>query len=290
MKLEYLRIFVAVADAGGLTTAGDRVGRTPAALSLTLKQIESDLGGALFEGERKSRLTPLGAYVLGQARRALVECDGALASIRQYAHGESGFVSVAAVPSAAIRLIPMAVKRVRIQRPHLRIELRDIDSAAVSEAVLSGGVDFGIATLNDATLGLAAERLVEDPFVLVCKPSHPLAKRRRPVYWEDIDPAEFISNGLCARIRSAEAQALDVQAKLNVRNTMSLLHFVEQGFGVTLLPTLAIPSGRRLRSIRLADRGATRKLDLLTRVSATPSPAAGALLQAVRDARNELQV
>lgn len=282
-------MFVAVADAGGLAAAGERVGRTPAALSLTLKQIESDLGGALFEGERKGRLTPLGAYVLSQARRALMECDGAFASIRQYAHGESGFASVAAVPSAAIRLLPMAVKRVRVQRPQLRIELRDIDSAAVCETVLNGGVDFGIATLPDADLGLAAERLVEDPFVVVCKPSHPLARRKRPVNWEDIDPAEFISNGLCARIRSAEAQALDARASLNVRNTISLLHFVEQGFGVTLLPTLAIPSDRGLSWVRLADRGATRKLDLLTRAGATPSPAASALLQAVRDARNELE-
>lgn len=282
-------MFVAVADAGGLPAAGDRVGRTPAALSLTLKQIESDLGGPLFEGERKGRPTPLGNYVLSQARRALMEYDGALANIRQYAHGESGFASIAAVPSAAIQLLPRAIKRVRVQRPHLRIELRDIDSAAVSEAVLNGGVDFGIATPNDAALGLAAERLVEDPFVLVCKPSHPLAKRKRPVQWEDIDPAEFISNGLCARIGSPQAQALDAQASLNVRNTMSLLHFVAQGFGVTLLPTLAIPSGRDLCSVMLVDRGATRKLDLLTRVGTTPSPAASALLQAVRDARSELQ-
>lgn len=229
MKLEHLRTFVAVAEAGGLPAASDRVGRTPAALSLTLKQIESDLGGALFDGGRKGRVTPLGEYVLSQARRALMEYDGALANIRQYAHGESGFASIAAVPSAAIRLLPTAIKRARVQRPHLRIELRDIDSAAVSEAVLKGGVDFGIATLNDAALGLAAERLVEDPFVLVCKPSHPLAVRQGPVQWKDIDPAEFISNGLCARIGSVEARELDAQATLSVRNTMSLLHFAHSG-------------------------------------------------------------
>lgn len=290
IKLEHLRMFLAVADARSLAAAGDRVGRTPAALSLTLKQIEEELGGPLFEGERKGLLTPLGAYALAQARRALMECDGAVASIRQYAQGESGFASIAAVPSAAIHLIPIAVRRVRNQRPRLRVELRDIDSAAVCEAVLTGSVDFGIATPGKTGLGLTAEPLVEDAFVLVCKPSHGLARRKRPIRWNDIDAAEFISNGLCARIAAAEAQALDAQARLNVRNTTSLLHFVEQGFGVTLLPALAIPPGRKLCAIRLADGSATRKLDLLTRTGVTPSPAASALLQAVREARKALRM
>ena len=134
MKLEQLRVFVAVAEAGELADAGIRIGRTPAAVSMTLKQIESDIGGALFEGERKGRLTPLGAFLLAQARRALAEYDQVVLNMRQYVTGAHGLVRIAAVPSAATRLIPLAIETLRAKHPGVRIDVRDIDSAAVASA------------------------------------------------------------------------------------------------------------------------------------------------------------
>ena len=290
VKLEQLRVFVAVADAGELAGAGARIGRTPAALSMTLKQIESDLGGALFEGERKGRLTPLGAFVLAQARRTLAEFDGAVLNIRHYINGEQGLARLAAVPSAAIRLIPPAIEALRAQRPGVSVDLRDIDSAAVVDAVAGGIVDFGVASLSGPTSGLVAERLLEDPFVLVCPVQHRLVALKRPLRWSDIDGAEFIANGLCSRIDAAAVAALTARAPLTVRNTTSLLAFVEQGFGVTLLPALAAPEAAGWRSLPLADRCATRKLDVLTRRGETLNPAAAALLAALRGVVAELQL
>ncbi|MEO8247813.1 MAG: LysR substrate-binding domain-containing protein [Burkholderiales bacterium] len=278
-----MRVFIAVAEAGELADAGNRIGRTPAALSMTLKQIEEELGGALFQGERKGRLTPLGGYVLAQARRAVAEFDGALQHIRHYASGGLGLVQVAAVPSAATRLIPSAVERLRKRRPDVRVDLRDIDSSAVVEAVAAGVVDFGIATLSGEVRGVVAELLLQDPFRLVCPVRHRLAALGRPVRWKDIEPREFIANGLCARISAPEVANLVARSLLTLRNTTSLLTFVEQGFGVTLLPALAAPSAGTLCSLPLADRGAIRRLDLLTRRGETLNPAATALMQIIRE-------
>ena len=60
IKLEMLRCFGAVAQAGNLGDAAVRLGKTQSALSMTLKQLEEHLGERLFETERKNRLTPLG--------------------------------------------------------------------------------------------------------------------------------------------------------------------------------------------------------------------------------------
>ena len=288
MKLEQLRVFVAVAEAGELADAGNRIGRTPAAVSMTLKQIESDVGGALFEGERKGRLTPLGAYVLTQARRALVEYDQAVLNMRHYVTGAHGLVRIAAVPSAATRLVPLAIEALRAKRPGVRVDVRDIDSAAVADAVAAGVVDFGIATLTEAAQGLTAERLLEDPFVLVCPAIHRLAALNRPLRWSDLDANDFIANGLCSRINADAVLALIADSPLTVRNTTSLLAFVEQGFGVTLLPALAVSATSALRSLPLADRKAKRKLDVLTRQGETLNPAARALLDEVGVVAREL--
>lgn len=289
MKIEYLRAFIAVAEAGELADAGARIGRTPAALSMTLKQVEAELGGgALFEGERKGRLTPLGMYALQQSRKAVSECDFAVANIRSFATGELGLAQVAAVPTAATRVIPLAIQRLRANRPAARVELRDIDSAAVVHAVSSGAVDFGIATLPGAKAGLEAEFLLEDPFVLVCPANHPLVALNRPIRWSDIDPHDFIANGLCANIGLTPVADLTSRALLTVRNTTSLLAFIEQGFGVTLLPALAAPRSDTLVSLTLEDRSVKRRLDVLVRQGETLSPAAGALLAEVRGVSKEL--
>ena len=136
IKPEYLRMFATVAETQALNEAAERLGRTPSAISMTLKQIEDSPGGPLFEGERKAALTPLGAFALRNARRAVAEHDAATAATRRFARGEEGEVRIADVPSAATRLLPGAVARLRCHRPGIRIDLRDTDSTAVVQAVI----------------------------------------------------------------------------------------------------------------------------------------------------------
>ncbi|MFT5446017.1 MAG: DNA-binding transcriptional LysR family regulator [Gammaproteobacteria bacterium] len=69
IKIEMLRCFVAVAQSGKLVDAAEKLGRTPSAVSMMLKQFEQHLGAPLFESERKNRLTALGAFALTEASR-----------------------------------------------------------------------------------------------------------------------------------------------------------------------------------------------------------------------------
>jgi DNA-binding transcriptional LysR family regulator len=269
IKLEYLRVFATVAEAQALNEAAERLGRTPSAISMTLKQIEESLGGPLFEGERKSALTPLGVFALRHARRAVAEHDAATAAIQRFACGEEGDVRIAAVPSAAT--------------PDVRINLRDIDSTAVVRAVEQKSVDIGIASPSSISAGLVEELLLEDPFVLVCRKDHPITRLGRPVTWSDVDPSQFITNGLCASIPSPELAELARNAPLMVHNVSSLTAFVSAGFGVTLLPTLAITDGEGvLQAVPIKAAPVSRRLAAITRPGETLAPSATAFLAEIR--------
>ena len=87
IKTEMLRVFVEVARAGNLVTAAEALGRAPSAVSMTLKQLEAHLGQPLFESERKSRLTALGAYAFEMANRELTHFDRTIAALTGFRGG-----------------------------------------------------------------------------------------------------------------------------------------------------------------------------------------------------------
>jgi LysR family transcriptional regulator, carnitine catabolism transcriptional activator len=281
IKLEHLRVFVRVADAGALHEAAEQLGRTQAALSMTLKQMEEALGGSLFESERKGRLTPLGRFALQQARPVVSQYDSAVRDVRNFALGKTGVVKVATVPSAAALWMPAVLSRLRAQRPDVRVELRDIDSRAVIQAVQDDAVDVGIGSVSGSVAGLSVRHLLSDPFVWVCSPAHRLTQLRRAVRWSDVLPEEFIANGLCSGLRVAQLDALVEHASLMVLSTTSLLGFVRASIGVTLLPALAVPNDGSVVALPCAHRPLLRRLDLLTRENGSTVPATQALIEAV---------
>ncbi len=68
----WLRTFVAIADSGALARAAERVNRTPSALSVQLRQLETTVAARLVERTtRRVRLTAAGERFLPYARRLL---------------------------------------------------------------------------------------------------------------------------------------------------------------------------------------------------------------------------
>ncbi|MGB0865288.1 MAG: LysR family transcriptional regulator [Granulosicoccaceae bacterium] len=276
IKLEQLQQFLVVSQCNSLMDAAQQLHRTPSAISMTLKQIEATLGGPLFEGDRKRDLTPLGRFVYQRAKRSVAEHHRMLEEIDSYAKGDTGLVRVAAVPSAATQQLPEAIARCQQQRPELRIELHDTDSAAVHAAVLNNEADLGIASLPAEGSSLQHRLLATDAFVCVCHAEHPLATEKAPLSWRTLSKHRFIHNGLCDQIEHPTVRELSAGAHLQVFNIASLLAFLGRGLGVTVLPQGSVPDGSDLAVRPLQDRDAVRSLYLLQRADFTPAP--GALL------------
>jgi len=277
-----MRQFLAVTDHSSLKLAANSMHRTPAAISMTLKLIETELGGALFEGERKQSLTPLGKYVHERATRAVDEYQTAVDDINRYSRGESGAVRIAAVPSMTTHLLPKAISELCGRFPDLQIDLRDIDSPAVAKALIEGVVDIGIASLSTRSKELEIELLAEDPFMCVCPKHHPLTELSKDISWEQIESYPFIANGLCNQIDVPEVRKLTAGAQIHLRNVVSLTAFVRAGFGVTLLPRRAVSQVSDLSTLSLQDHRATRKLYLMRQSGRSLPPAARVLFEAIQ--------
>ena len=279
IKLEALRVFVTVAEIGNIRDAAERLGRTPSAVSMALKQLEEEIGAALFEKERKNALSAVGRYVSETARLQILGFDRAVEAIRAFAHNRVGKLTLACVPSVAANLMPELLKRFIAERPGVEVELFDIDTASVAALVELGQVDMGIAGHPRTRGTLESTPLFSDRFKVVCRVGSRLERLGRPLRWADLAGETMIRNGASQALEAKEYKCLSETAPMMVRNVTSLMAMAASGLGVTLLPALAtmrLPDG--VAACDLAEREAVREVVVLEQKGRSRSPVALAFL------------
>ena len=272
VKLDALRAFVAVARHGNLREAADDLGRTQSALSMALKQLEGDLGGPLFQTDRKRNLTDLGQFVRDVGDDLVREHDRAIDLIHGYAQGRSGRLRIASVPSVAALILPDLLRTFMEIHDGAQVDLVDSDSSDVRARVAAGHADLGIAGPAPSGQSLLACALFSDPLHVVCRAESEFAQADN-LSWRDIANAPLIANETLSIAGVPEAAQIVAKSRLSVRNILSLLAMVRAGIGITVLPSLATRSlAAPLVAVPLAGEGCTRSISLLSRSGRSESP------------------
>ncbi|WP_068410088.1 LysR family transcriptional regulator [Labrenzia sp. OB1] len=245
IKLEMLRVFRTVAEAGTLTAAARELNRTPSAISMTLAQLVDDVGAPLFQTDRKNRLTPLGQLVLEESRRATDVFDQSSQAIRRHAISTAGIVRIAAVPSATVSLLPDVIEIFRKTHPDVRIEISDVDTPAVRRRVQRDDADIGIVSARPDETS-EGDLILCDDLGIVCAEGGPIHRAHLAAGgssgWDLLTQEPLIVNPLCRLIDDPLVDRLMANSTLEARNTTAILSFVRQGFGVSILPFEAVKS------------------------------------------------
>ncbi|HLI11664.1 MAG TPA: LysR family transcriptional regulator [Alphaproteobacteria bacterium] len=284
LTLSGLKAMVAVAETGGIRGAANRLGRTPSAISMTLKQLEDEVGAPLFEGERKSRLTKLGQLVVQEGRGLLEHYERASAAMRAFADNQVGRCDIACVPSVAVAFLPTAILRLCVERPSFDIQLRDMDSRAVIEAVSADTVEIGFASLPSPVPGLAFSPIFADRLDIVCSEEDPLVEHHGPIPWREVVRRKFLGNGSYSALSTPEFLSIIGQSEVHVRNVTSLLAMVRAGVGITLLPRLCrLQGGEGLRFLPVDDANAYRVVGMIAKQGRAHLPATNRLVEVVLD-------
>ncbi|KVH54393.1 LysR family transcriptional regulator [Burkholderia cepacia] len=286
MKIDTLGVqaFVAIADGGTFRQAADTLHVTQTAITQRLRKLETFLGVALVERTtRRTTLTEIGRRFLPQARRLLNELSDALTEIRETGLSQRGDVTIACVPTVGVQYLPRILRAFSAHRPHDRVKILDHASASVLQAVLHREAEFGIGIAGDQHPELVNVPLTSDPYVLVCRDDHPLAKRRR-IRWAALQPHPLIFAGEVSGNRglldgALKTSGVSLHSFYEVQRSSTALGLVAEGLGAAVVPKLAIQKNAypMIRTIELVEPAVSRTLVLVTRRSAQLSPAARAL-------------
>ena len=170
-RLDWLRLFVAVADRASFAEAARSLGVSPTAASRGVAALEDALGVALLRRTTRSvALTPEGAAYLERARRALEELDDAARSARgDQAEPRGLLVVTAPVVFGRLRILPIVVRLLRAH-PELevRLTLTDRFSRIVEEGIdVAARIgELADSTLHAARVGRVRRALVASPAYL----------------------------------------------------------------------------------------------------------------------------
>jgi DNA-binding transcriptional LysR family regulator len=282
INLRHLRAFVAVAREGNFTRAADSLLLSQSALTITIRQLEDDIGTSLFNRTtRQVSLTVDGENFLPLAEQLLEDFDRAITGARVAAARRGGQVDIAVLPSVAIRLVPDIVERFRENYPSIRIGLRDDNARGVQRQVRHNEVDFGISSLWRPHPELEFTPLTRDRFGLVCRSDHSLAQEKGPVSWRELQGLPLFimaaDTGVYTALQAAEGLPEWVRSPAGeVLAMVTLAEMVRAGLGITVLPELAEPSRSDPDLIfrRLVNPTLEREVCIVSRRNHALSPAA----------------
>ena len=289
--------FLAVGTFGGFRRAAAALRLTQPAVSARIRALEDSLSVRLFERGRPGHGLALSAA--GRALRPHAEqLLQAVAQARQAVHdirpASGGAIQIAAVLSICTYLLPDVLQRFQAAHKDVMITVRSGHSKEVLEMVLRGDAEIGLArSLHHPEVETVSLR--DDPLVLVGRAaSWPARSRRarleeiadRPLIFFDRGSSDWtLTQGLFRRAGLVPNVALEVETIETAKR------MVERGMGLAFLPHLAV--GRELRrrsltAIEIVDaEPIARSLDVIHPRPRPLSPAARALLQALRSALSE---
>jgi DNA-binding transcriptional LysR family regulator len=180
VEIRQLRAFVAIAESGTFTAGALRVHVTQAAISMQIRQLETEIGARVFvRAPRHVILTEAGEQLLRRARHILREHDAALDEIAELAGAERGRLRIGSASAMVLtEQLPAVLRELRKQHPAAEISVTSGTSEVLVDQILAGEVDIAFVSLPVDVRGIKTERLSEDQLVAIASPRHKLAKQR----------------------------------------------------------------------------------------------------------------
>ena len=267
MNLANLATLAAIVDRGSFTAAAERVGRTPSAVSLQVRQLETWFGRPLFDrSTRTVRPTSFGRDASAVARDIVARLD---ALRTRPTLDVSGRVRLGAIATMQSDVMPEALKRLRDRHPALDVELMLADSDALIAAVKSGRLDAAVVVrpASGGSRRLDWRTLRSQPYVLLAPSSLPGRTVQDILQRHDViryDPA-LTGGRIAARyLREVFPRA---RVTMDVRSIDAIVAMVSAGLGVSIVPQprQALLDAHGVRAVALVRRRPARQITFVAR-------------------------
>jgi DNA-binding transcriptional LysR family regulator len=291
MSVAQFKIFRDVAQQHSVSRGAEMNGVSQSAASQLLKHLEADLGIELFDrSTRPFKLTPAGRIYFDAGRDIVRRYEEMRAQVDALKGDLVGSVRVACIYSVGLYEMRRIREGFEEKHPQAQVHLEYMRPEKVYEAVSGDQADLGLISYPTVTKKLKVVDWRIERMVLVCHPSHPLA-RKRSVAVADLAGLDFVSFDPGLSIRKAmdrffRDKGLHRKVVLEFDNIQMIKEALTIGSGVSLLPERTVRqevTEGRLVTRQINAPELVRPVGIVYRRGKTFPPTASAFLEYLRE-------
>jgi LysR family hydrogen peroxide-inducible transcriptional activator len=254
VTLRQLRYLEALADTLHFGQAAETCAVTQPALSMQIKELESELQVSLTE-RRKSgiEMTEQGDEIVRRGRIILASVHDLLDYAKHRERVLTGSLKLGAIPSIAPYLLPEALPELQRRFPDLTLQLRETITDTLIRELVSGDLDLILVALPIEDPEIEKLHLFDDKFVLAARLTK--GKRAKAADMLAHERLLLLEEGHCLRDQALSFCRLvtpEARESFGASSLATIVQMVAHGYGITLLPEMAVGIEVRQRSdIRL---------------------------------------
>lgn len=243
ITLKQLNVFAAIARHENISLAAQDIALTQSAMSMALKELESQLNAPLFHRQGKRlRLNSLGSALQPKVQQLLLLAG----EIEQMATQDelAGQLRIGASSTIGNYLAPAIIAEFLSLNPNVRIDLKIGNSEQIVDDMLHLRIDIGLIEGVCDNPKIERIRWRDDDLKIFCGNKHPLAKKKK-VEFADLAQACWIlreaGSGTRAIFTNATHDKFQPASQLlELGNSEAIKQAVKTGFGISCLSELAI--------------------------------------------------
>ncbi len=253
MKLQQLRVFVAVFEEGSFSAAAQRINATQSGLSMQVRDLEERYGVTLLTRSSTGvQPTEAGKLFYTQATRVLRASAEAEEILHRISGSVTGHIRVGLMPTFTRAVLSPALLRFTSSFPMVRVSVLEAYSFQLSNEVGSGKLDFAVVPAVSDPVSVRATHMGTDREYLVRAPG---GGHLEPVRLGDLGPLKLVlpSRSNARRLRIDDYLAgngIEVTEILELDAMLGTLDMVSRSDWLTILPGILCEpdaDGRRRR-------------------------------------------
>lgn len=242
--LKQLELLLALVQSEGIAAAGAKLGMSPSATSHSLRALESALGASVVDRNAPGApLTYSGEQILPLVKEVFASLQLIRSIARSDAELKTGQLHIGSFgASGTLRALPPVLKAFKKKHPGVDVHIIEKPEDQTSLDLMEHRIELAVLPLPK--LELETKTLAMDQLVAVLPEGHPLAQQE-VVQLKELMAYPFLltlagSKPLIYRLLLKH----DIKPRIahELHQITSILQYVAEGYGVSILARLALPN------------------------------------------------
>ena len=295
VNLKDLKYVIAVAETGHFGKAAAHCFVSQPTLSGQIKKLEDELEITIFERTNRSvEITPVGEDILSHARSIMEQADAIKQLAQAYRDPLAGPLRIGAIPTLSPHLMPLVLAPLKKRCPKMKLILSEEMTDTLVERLHNHEIDAALLATTVEEQEYETLPLFDEPFWVAYARDHAFYEKDR-IRLRDLTNENLLllAEGHCLAdqamdvCRVRERQTCGEMADLRASSLETLIQLVGAGYGITLVPALAMraswATGSGVVAQPLSIANASRRVSLVFRHSFPRRPALQAFADIITD-------